>query len=76
MAISRSEKARRFYLIRDVDVSGVSGTGKVAVGTQFPTGKCYIEWLTEPFSACIHDSIQAVEMVHGHHGKTTIVWVD
>lgn len=40
-------KIRRFRLVREEDESGVSGTGVVAVGAQFPSGFIHIEWLND-----------------------------
>lgn len=78
-------QCRRFELVRDEDVSGVSGTGVVAVGCQFPSGLCHIEWRNDENSSVetefngqaqypggIDDAIE----VHGHDGRTTIRWVD
>ena len=67
---------RRFYLERHTDESGVSGTGKVATGCQFPSGKCYLEWLVSPRSATMHDNMDAMMQVHGHNGATELVWID
>ena len=67
---------RRFYLERYIDESGISGTGKVATGCQFPSGKCYLEWLVSPQSATMHDSTDAMMRVHGHNGATELVWID
>ncbi len=63
-----------FALIRDVDSSGVSGTGHVADGVQFSNGKVVISWLTSVSSVAIYDNIEAVEKIHGHGGNTRIVW--
>jgi hypothetical protein len=41
---------KRFRLVRDRDVSGVSGTGIVAEGTMFSDGTCVLRWLTEIYS--------------------------
>ena len=38
--------ARRFELHRDDDVSGVSGTGVVAEGVLFSSGRVALEWLS------------------------------
>lgn len=69
---------RRFELHRDEDVTGVSGTGVVAEGAILSSGKAIIEWLTEwPTSVVWHDrGLESVEHVHGHNGRTRIVWVD
>ncbi len=67
---------RRFELCRHDDVTGVSGAGKVAEGVQFSTGKCVIAWLSETPSVTIFDDIDALMAIHGHGGKTELVWLD
>ncbi len=67
---------RRFELVRDVDVSGVSGVGHVADGVQFADGVCVTRWRGVVAQTCVWASIGAVEAVHGHEGATRIVWVD
>lgn len=49
---------KEFYLERLEDESGVSGTGTVAVGVIFPSGKAVMEWTTELSSLAVYDSIQ------------------
>lgn len=63
-----------FKLVRSTDVSGISGTGVVAEGTQFSTGKCVIAWTTQYQSVAVYDSIEDVEAIHGHNGNTHIQW--
>lgn len=71
------EVGRRFQLQRSEDVSGVSGTGVVADGCQFPDGVCVVHWRGEHRSTVVWTAgIRAVEAVHGHEGRTRIVWVD
>lgn len=65
----------RFLLIRDVDETGVSGTGIVAMGFQFPTGRVVIEWLVKPFALGIFSSLQELIEVHGHQGKTWVKFI-
>jgi hypothetical protein len=69
---------RRFELHRDDDVTGVSGTGVVAEGVVMSSGKAVLEWLTEwPTSVVWHDrGLDSIEHVHGHGGRTRIVWLD
>lgn len=67
---------RRFYLQRDIDETGVSGTGKVAEGVVFSTGWVALTWLTSVNSLVFYPSFQNVEHIHGHGGKTRIVMVD
>ena len=69
---------RRFYLQREEDISGVSGTGKVATGVEFDNGKVALTWKSEFSSVTIYDSVSVVEKIHSHQGKdnTRLVWVD
>lgn len=70
------DRLRRFWLNRAQDMSGVSGTGLVACGTQLPTGRCVIEWFGEVRGLDIYDNIGEVVKVHGHEGATKVVWID
>lgn len=67
---------RRFYLKRKVDDSGVSGTGRVAVGVVWPSGKVTLEWLSEITSHEDHNSVDECIAVHGHGDHTMVEWVD
>jgi len=66
---------RTFVLIRERDVSGVSGIGRVAEGVQFTDGTVAIRWLTGKASTVIWDSLEDAMAVHGHGGDTQCVWV-
>jgi hypothetical protein len=65
-------------LQRDADETGVSGTGVVAEGVRFSDGTVALRWTSQwPTSVVFHDrGIESVEAVHGHGGKTRIVWQD
>ena len=70
---------RRFELHRDEDVSGVSGCGVVAEGVAFSAGgPVALRWLSDwPTSVVFHDrGVESLEAVHGHNGRTRIVWID
>lgn len=76
---------RRFQLVRHEDESGVSGTGVVAVGTEFPSGYVEMEWLNTENDrvqtemnghASYPGGIDDLVEVHGHGGRTEVVWVD
>jgi hypothetical protein len=67
---------RRFHLLRHADETGISGTGVVAEGALFTNGKAVVSWLTSVSSVAVYDSIEAVVAIHGHNGKTEVVWVD
>ena len=51
---------RMFQMYRLEDESGVSGTGLVAEGVQFETGKCVVGWLTDIHSVAIYDRMEDV----------------
>ena len=64
-----------FTLHRAEDPSGVSGTGVVAEGWESSDGKWVtLLWLSETPSLCIYRDIREVENIHGHGGKSQIVW--
>lgn len=67
---------KRFLLVRSEDVSGVSGTGVVAEGIVFSTGRAVLCWLTQHRSIAIYDSISELEIIHGHDGRTVVRWID
>lgn len=67
---------RRFVLNRIVDETGISGTGLVAWGVEFPDGYVAIRWNTEHRSSVIYDSMKDVVVIHGHGGKTRVDWID
>lgn len=70
---------RRFVLFRTEDVSGCSGTGVVADGVQFPDGIVALRWrpgqVGRP-TTTLHEDIASVEAIHGHAGRTHVVWLD
>ena len=65
---------RVFALDRQQDVTGVSGSGVVAHGVQFADGTVVLRWLGEYASTVIWESLEAAMHVHGHDGRTTVVW--
>lgn len=62
-----------FELHRDTDETGISGTGVVAQGVVFDDGRCAMRWLPGVVSTVLYDSLDDVERIHGHGGKTRIV---
>ncbi len=79
------DPVRTFHLQRDTDLSGISGTGVVAHGVEWPDGAITLWWpkpgdhVDQPKAlgaVTWHPDIQRVEEVHGHGGKTRIVWTD
>jgi hypothetical protein len=71
-----SDTPRLFELYREEDETGVSGTGIVAHGVQFPDGVVAMRWNTKTASTTIYDNIKDAMAVHSHRGKTRIVWYE
>lgn len=67
---------RRFNLVRNEDVSGVSGTGIVAEGVEFHDGQVAVSWFGRHHCVSIWPNIEDVVAIHGHEGRTIIVWLD
>lgn len=64
-----------FTLHRTEDPSGVSGTGVVAEGWESSDGHWVVLlWLSSTPSLGVYRDIREVELLHGHEGKTRIVW--
>jgi hypothetical protein len=65
-----------FQLVRNKDVTGISGTGIVAVGCYFQSfgGIAVMQWLTEFASTAWYiGGWEQIELIHGHNGKTQVV---
>lgn len=71
---------RRFALERTVDETGISGTGIVACGVVFPSGRAVTQWRSTdgvPMgSIAIYDSLEQLIAIHGHGGRTVIRFLD
>jgi len=66
---------RTFYLQRNEDWNGISGTGVVAVGFEFED-RAVLQWRGKEGSTFWYDSVEMVEHVHGHEGRTLVVRVN
>lgn len=66
----------RFHMVRDVDHTGISGTGVVAEGVLFSDGTVALRWLGKNSSTGIWQSMDKVLSVHGHGGATRIEFLD
>ena len=68
---------RRFVLVRTEDVTGISGIGIVAEGVRLSRGKVVLCWLSNGVSSIvIHENLDDLLSIHGHGGRTKIVWLD
>jgi hypothetical protein len=68
--------SRRFELHRDIDHTGISGTGVVAEGVQFSDGFTVLRWRGIHASTVVWESLTDAAEVHGHNGATRFIFVD
>jgi hypothetical protein len=67
---------RTFILLRHEDVHEQSGEGVVAEGVQFSDGTCAMRWRTTTASTCLYNSVEDVQELHGHEGRSELLWCD
>lgn len=67
---------RRFYLYRQTDHTGVSGTGVVAYGVQFHDGPVVVRWNGTHASTVVWANLDDALAIHGHNGATVAIWID
>lgn len=65
---------KTFELHRIEDETGISGTGIVAQGVEFDDKTCALRWLTDCKSTSFYASMRDVETIHGHGGKTKVIY--
>ena len=61
---------KMFDMVRDADVSGVSGTGYVAEAVEFSDGTVVIRWSGQWRSTATYVSMYEAIQIHGHEGRT------
>lgn len=61
---------RRAFLQRNVDVSGVSGTGRVLEIVELQDGRICGTWLSETSSCIVHNNIDCAIYIHSHKGAS------
>lgn len=69
------QQPRMFELYRHRDISGVSGTGTVAWGTQWPDGTASLRWTGAYPAFANWPDIESMLAVHGHQGATELIWL-
>ncbi len=65
---------RTFKLVRNEDLTGISGTGFIAEGIEFSNGKVALMW-NRSNSLGLFDTMQEMLNVHGHNGSTTAEFI-
>lgn len=74
-----SDEARMFKMVRNADETGVSGTGVVLDGIEFPNGMVAVCWRSKTPSVNVYRSF--VEFKHIHidahpSNDSEIIWLD
>jgi hypothetical protein len=67
---------RRFKVRREEDEGGISGIGIVAEGVEFEDGGVVMKWLSHKSTITFFANIKHLKDIHGHGGRTKIVWID
>lgn len=78
LPVPRRPPPRLFALFRREDVTGLSGTGLVTYGVKWPNGKVTTWWLADRSGVsqlCTWESLPDMLRIHGHGGRTTVVWL-
>jgi hypothetical protein len=61
--VQPKETFSRFKLVRSTDITGISGTGEIAVGVQWPDGTCHLFWLKTETNG-YYKSIDQLRQIH------------
>ncbi len=66
-----------FKLVRHEDVSGISGTGLVAYGCEYPDGTCTLRWCVggKAGSTAVYATLEDLMSIHLHGDKTILSWI-
>lgn len=62
-----------FRLVRQLDASGVSGTGHVADGVTFADGATVLRWRGLHPTTTVFECLDDLIRIHGHGGTTHVV---
>jgi hypothetical protein len=77
-----TKRPRRGYVVRKVDVTGISGLGVIAEFCQFSDGSVAWRWLGGPpqnqpkWEFYDNPGVNPFVQISGHNGNTEIVWID
>lgn len=58
------------YFQRDVDETGLSGTGRVAEYVEYSDGTVVVRWISNLASTNVYPNMKAATALHGHKGNT------
>lgn len=69
-----TDRPQSFKVVRETDVSGVSGAGHVADGVIFSDGTTVLRWRTGTRSTGVYSSFEDMRQIHGHGDATKFVF--
>jgi hypothetical protein len=75
---ANSNPPRRFYLERQGDITGLSGTGRCLEGVLWQNGKVTVQWRPPLATIAIYDDFETFEKlhVHGHPSSNVVGWLE
>jgi hypothetical protein len=65
----------RFKLVRSTDVTGISGTGEIAFGVQWPDQTCDLFWIKFGTHG-YYKSIGQLREIHCYNSNAKVEWID
>ena len=71
---------RRFKLVRTTDITGISGTGEIAVGVQWPDQSATLFWLKTETNG-YYKSLDQLQQIHCYNDASgqpnaRVEWID
>ena len=66
---------RIFNLVREVDSTGLSGTGIVAQGIQFDNGNVVVCWLLNISSIVLFENLEDFKSVSCSHSRSEVKFI-
>lgn len=75
---NNSQPPRRFYLERQNDITGLSGTGRCLEGVLWQNGKVTVQWRPPLATITIYDSFEIFVKLHveGHPSSNVVRWLE
>lgn len=72
------DRIRTFHVIRSEDETGVSGTGRIMEGIEFPSGRVVVEWQAPYQTLGIYSSFAEFSQIHidSHPSKSEVIFDD
>lgn len=72
----QGDTIKLYKLVRNKDVTGLSGTGDVAFIAKLPSGRCVMEWTSNHPTITIFANLDELILIHGHNGSSVLECLD